>query len=780
MANLVKDLYKSSDAEPSQTSHTVVASFFCQHQTKKTLVAEGIMGSLVHQIVRSLGPDDIDRLPLSNISTASDEMPIDFHAILSRIRQSRRQKDRRYFVAIDALDECPAEESSMVIRELVRMAKHLPLLIVLSARSGSVLLDRLSRLPPVSRLSMANSTKDFEIAQNIDREMAVRLGDGRLNAEIVDKIKFVLTAAAQGMYLWVALQLETIMPQHGGLVSQDNILSMLENLPRNLHEAYARGLARINDKRYGSRIFMLVAGAARPLKIKELRVALNITPCETFWSPSSMVLDPSSLVWSCGSGLLEIDESDGAVYWIHHSAMRCLLHQDLGNDPSEIPKILGGFRFQLSDAERELGRICVTFLSFDVHDRRVQVRKPMFRSDLAVKVINDSIPTDSWIAKLRRPQASKQGECVAIAIDISRVAETLGGIQVQDQESFNDFLEYSQEHWIQHSRDFWTYPPQSNIDRICEGLFRRLFNPEMTVAMKPWALNDVDADSAILWASRNDNPSVFFHFTSGPGKMLTETPTESVVDWLSKLVTDHPSTFKLHGKMMTIILQWKLIYCVHQKDLEYLTGFMDVLVRLSQFSLDGLSAFHFAVQPPPKLDPTLSDIVDWVRVQLFWKLLDHGVEPTQRLTDSSHNLLYSVIDNGWTGCARVLITAFKSQIQSPAMRQFNHEGTTLLGLVIEKFRYNRRSGLALIDFLLSSLGQDPSGSYYNPRHENWKSEFGGVPWPHDFRAIAKPPLIVAISYRWWELARLLVSHSADVKRMFRNCSNWSDTPWTSS
>ncbi|KAL6402891.1 uncharacterized protein AUP68_12219 [Ilyonectria robusta] len=278
MANLVKDLYKSSDTESSQTSHTVVASFFCQHQTKKTLVAEVIIGSLVHQIVRSLGPDDIDLLPLSNISTTSDEMPIDFHAILSRIRQSRRQKDRRYFVAIDALDECPAEESSMVIKELVRMTKHLPLSIVLSARSESVLLDRLSRLPPVSRLSMANSTKDFEIAQYIDREIAVRVGDGKLNADIVNKIKFVLTSAAQGMYLWVALQLETIMPQHGGLVSQDNILSMLENLPRNLHEAYARGLARINDKRYGSRIFMLVAGAARPLKIKELRVALNITP----------------------------------------------------------------------------------------------------------------------------------------------------------------------------------------------------------------------------------------------------------------------------------------------------------------------------------------------------------------------------------------------------------------------------------------------------------------------------------------------------------------------
>lgn len=140
---------------------------------------------------------------------------------------------------------------------------------------------------------------------------------------------------------------------------------------------------------------------------------------------------------------------------------------------------------------------------------------------------------------------------------------------------------------------------------------------------------------------------------------------------------------------------------------------MDVLVRLSQFSLDGLSAFHFAVQPPPKLDPRLSDNVDWIRVQLFRKILDHGVEPTQRLTDSSHNLLYSVIDNGWTGCASVLITAFKSQIQSPAMIKFNHGGTTLLGLVIEKFRYNRRSGLALVDSLLGLLGQDLSGSYYN-------------------------------------------------------------------
>lgn len=200
----------------------------------------------------------------------------------------------------------------------------------------------------------------------------------------------------------------------------------------------------------------------------------------------------------------------------------------------------------------------------------------------------------------------------------------------------------------------------------------------MTVATKPLALDDGDVDSAILWASRNDNLSVFFHFTSGPGKMLTETPNESVVDRLSKLMADHPSTFKLHGKMMTIILQWKLIYCVHQKDFEYLTTYMDVLVRLSQFSLDGLSAFHFAVQPPPQLDTRLPDNVDWIRVQLFRKLLDHGAEPTQRLTDSPHNLLYSVIDNRWTGCVRVLMTAFKSQIRSPAMKKFNQGGTTFL------------------------------------------------------------------------------------------------------
>lgn len=268
------------------------------------------------------------------------------------------------------------------------------------------------------------------------------------------------------------------MPRHGSLASQDDMAGMLDNLPRTLDEAYARVLERRTDDRYGSRLFMLVAGENRPLTTRDLRTALNITPGEAYWNGLSVILDPNSVVWRGGGGLLEIDEASDEVYWIHHSALRYLLLEEEEEDKISPHR----FFFHLSDADLELARICVTYLSLGAHDRRVQVRNPRFRTDAAIDLISGSMARQTRLTKFMLSASPKKRSQPSSEIDINQVLEALRSIKVPDENAVVDFLGYSQDHWLEHSRCLLTVPRHDAAGRKCEQLFVRLFDPDVQVS----------------------------------------------------------------------------------------------------------------------------------------------------------------------------------------------------------------------------------------------------------------------------------------------------------
>lgn len=121
-------------------------------------------------------------------------------------------------------------------------------------------------------------------------------------------------------YLWVSLQLDSIFPsQSKTVVTYEHILNLINNLPKDLPEAFERALEEIIDDRYGDSIMKLVMAAPSPLSVDELRVALAVVPGDPAWYAAKLATNESQLIPLCGGNLLEVDEEDGKIRFIHHS-----------------------------------------------------------------------------------------------------------------------------------------------------------------------------------------------------------------------------------------------------------------------------------------------------------------------------------------------------------------------------------------------------------------------------------------------------------------------------
>jgi len=359
LANIVADLSKAVQSAESP----LVASFFCQHGDPQTLQARCVLGSIICQWIKGLD-DDIASRVMKTIKSAED----DPSALVSGLR-SCLPASRNYFIVIDAIDDCPPEEASDIFDQLNVLDKSVNLRICLSSRSGSLAdqgrMGELSMRPVYPQT--ASTDKDAEMASFIAREIERRKGSRSLDTQTVSLIQHALMLGSQGMYLWVVLQLDMLFPRYPRDLEQDlDITSLLDNLPEGLERSYDKAMERSTDRDTGRRAFQLVAAAARPLSLDELRVALNIEPENTDWNPSTLIRDSWRAVGGAGCGLIEINEEDLTVHFIHHSALQYVVVEEGSVKP---PRSLAPFT--LEEAELHLAWICVTYLSYPCFERQL-------------------------------------------------------------------------------------------------------------------------------------------------------------------------------------------------------------------------------------------------------------------------------------------------------------------------------------------------------------------------------------------------------------------------
>ena len=378
---------------------SMTAYFFCRFDDSESLEARTIAGSLTRQILEfnqsKLAVDELSENPKLDLENLSD--------LLLRHWPQNLGAVSAVFVIIDGLDECTAKEIRITLRWLSvvyhAVSRGAFLKIFVSSRQD--VFKRGGELF-ITYTAMSMPRSNGEISDYIQSKLEESLLSGALviqNPELILKISEVLEEGAQGMFLWVAFQIQTICAQP----SDHEILEALGNLPRDLPQTFDRIIQKLFQHnalpaRFYQRMFDIISVTYRPLVVAELREALSVDPGDTEWDPSRLVNDIQKLVDSCG-GLLVIDEEHLTVHFAHHS-ISTYLASDVA--PATVISPEKTLVVDMDAAKVLLALICLTYLSFSVFEQQVaKVDKPLSAVTTSpTKIIEAAMPGSKLMANV--------------------------------------------------------------------------------------------------------------------------------------------------------------------------------------------------------------------------------------------------------------------------------------------------------------------------------------------------------------------------------------------
>ncbi|KAH8883052.1 hypothetical protein GQ53DRAFT_883522, partial [Thozetella sp. PMI_491] len=528
MANIVGDLHATDSSENTP----LVASFFCHHSNQHSLKARNIVGSIAYQLIQPLlvaentmpmlQPEQLERLSTGDTGAVTtflaDVLP----------------KTRHYFVVVDALDECGAEEIEEVAIALSQLAESIVVRICFSSRRDSTATNIASQhLAIEHRITMANEDRMKEMAEYIDAEIARRNISNIIDPDLQGLVRDTLTAKADGMYLWVALQIESIFPRYRTQIISDlDVFKMLDTLPRDLPEAFDRALERISDDRYGRTIFELVAAAKRPITAEELRIALNVEPGIPEWSPATLAYDGELLVGLCGGGLLEIEEENDTVGFIHFSSLQHLLQRVSDSDP------LSKFHFTLEEADLQLGSICVTYLSYSNFQMQLTVNRAamvdvgVITDKVAASLFSQNTMTGRFLSSAFRNLSLGQTSYPQ-QVNIAASAQDFL-VKRQKKDDVRGFLAFAKRHWLNHTTLLFRVANSPSY-----RLFKKILGGDYPHVSKPWA--EPIHVNGLNWAIKHSHGSLFRYLLDD------DKHRREVLATVASLVSTRPSEFKLGG-----------------------------------------------------------------------------------------------------------------------------------------------------------------------------------------------------------------------------------------
>ncbi|RDW84032.1 uncharacterized protein DSM5745_04358 [Aspergillus mulundensis] len=355
LANIIDDLNLPGNTTP-------VAYFFCQHDAEESLTARAVIGSLARQLLHPL-IDDLDRA--SGQVPQNGRMTVD--NLISLLKDTLQQGYHAFFI-LDGLGHCDPGERDAIIHSLHVLQETISLSVCISGRleTSEILKDVSDKLCNVTSLPMPVENPDIHEFVNAELQRCLEsrklvIGDPLLILEIQQG----LTSKAQGMFLWVALQIKALCLER----TDADIRHALDNLPSSLSEIYnliliKAGVTNMNHQR---RILELVVAACRPLTMEEMREALSVVPGSPVWDPRALPNDVYSTMSCCG-GVLTVDEDSSSIQMVHHS-VRAFLQSDYRGHGREA--------FTLDGATQNMAEIVLTYLNYKEFSKQVASLKAL-------------------------------------------------------------------------------------------------------------------------------------------------------------------------------------------------------------------------------------------------------------------------------------------------------------------------------------------------------------------------------------------------------------------
>ncbi|KAI1560042.1 Ankyrin repeat protein [Pyrenophora tritici-repentis] len=280
------------------------------------------------------------------------------------------------YVVFDALDECPEQERGDIlgfITGIVRAQVGCQVKVFVTSRNEMDIAKAFGdKHIPTIQIQTENVTADIEA---FARSQVTKLQAGEngktlyiTNDGLKEKIIQTLAAKAEGMFLWVNLQLDSLC--QASKAQKDRVVeAALEALPQGLLDTYVRILERIEAQSPYMRDLALkclawTVYARRPLSTRELQLALAINP--TCTAQQDLQTDsPQVILEACGNIL---EEANGSIRPIHFT-----VQEFLTTTITELSQHT--IRAQLLDPtsmHRRLSLVCLAYIRLTAFDKPAQ------------------------------------------------------------------------------------------------------------------------------------------------------------------------------------------------------------------------------------------------------------------------------------------------------------------------------------------------------------------------------------------------------------------------
>ncbi|KAI8625500.1 hypothetical protein F5Y19DRAFT_479607 [Xylariaceae sp. FL1651] len=450
LANIVADLYTPDSGEQEVSSLAgragpIVAYFFCQHDHADSNKYDEILGSVFQQVLKEVEPDSEPITKLEECLNRSASSTFRDEAVV--ILRHSLPKQRPIFIVLDALDECPEQEVTEVLVTIKSISETCAIHLCCSTRTDAPASQTLTSVYPTidHQITMSLATMANEMKYFVEAEFERRRHIRNLDRSLEDIIKEVLIGASEGMYLWVALQIEALFPHRNSkLLSESDIYGSWKIYPRTFRK--------------------LSIGLSRESRIQDT--------------------DSKAIVALCGGGLLEIEDEDDTVHFIHHS-----VYQHLVTGSS-------AFRFRRGEADIYTGSICVTYLNYPIFNTSLTRTSNMdLKANQLASAVNSTTSTGTSttakvISILRRRKGSDQSN-----INIGQIIQRYLEPKVDTAEILA-FFDYARDNWIMHTMRF--------CPRLCADdypLFEILLHSAREYLTLPW--KDDDFSDRLKWAQDN-------------------------------------------------------------------------------------------------------------------------------------------------------------------------------------------------------------------------------------------------------------------------------------
>ncbi|KAF3393739.1 putative ankyrin repeat protein [Penicillium rolfsii] len=345
-AIVVNDLQNKFEGDTS----VGLAYIYCNFRRRTEQKYEHFLAILLKQLIRGgcSMPDCVKSL----YGKHSDKQTRPSFSELSQILHSVSAMYSRLFLIVDALDECQVFDGCQ--------ANLLSELLSLQTECGANIFVTSRYVPDVVKKFEANISveiraRDHDVQRYLDGNLSQLPAFVTSSPELQDEIKTEIVRAVDGMFLLAYIHLNSLAEK----TSPKSIRATLKALPTGTDaydRAYKQALQRIEGqykehKELAMKVIFWITCTKRPLTTFELQHALAVEDGMSQIDRDNF--SPIELIISVCAGLVTVDEASCIIRLVHYTTQEYMERTQKQWFP---------------DAEADITKVCVTYLSFSVFE----------------------------------------------------------------------------------------------------------------------------------------------------------------------------------------------------------------------------------------------------------------------------------------------------------------------------------------------------------------------------------------------------------------------------